>query len=84
MRKSIRIFRAAEQAVGRLTGGGTDRTCWMIGDSLSHDIIGARRAGWNTVWFNRGASDDEGREFSDHIVRSETEMYEAIWLTFGK
>lgn len=80
----IQIFRAAEQTVNRLPGGGTDRTGWMVGDSLSHDIIGAKRAGWNTIWFNRGTSDDAGREFSDRIAHSETEMYEAIRLTFGK
>jgi putative hydrolase of the HAD superfamily len=43
----IRIFKYAEQSVNT-----TPEKCMMIGDGLEVDIIGAKEAGWDTVYFN--------------------------------
>lgn len=43
-----RIFRLAAQRCGMPA----DRTGWMVGDSLTHDVAGGRAAGLRTVWIN--------------------------------
>lgn len=67
------IFRAAEEK----TGNAAYFVQWMIGDSVSHDIAGAKQAGWHTIWMNRGVSDDAGKGVSDRIVHSENELAKA-------
>lgn len=42
------IFRAAEQAMGL-----APENLWLAGDSLKHDILGAKAAGWHTIWLDR-------------------------------
>lgn len=46
------IFRAAEKVMGL-----QPRDLWLAGDSLKHDIEGAAKAGWHTVWFDRSGKD---------------------------
>ena len=58
----IRVFRKVQEALG-LDVGHT----YYIGDSFANDVIGAKRAGWKAVWFNRrhhgvpGCEDDPDR-----------------------
>ena len=58
------VFREAERRMGLNL-----RETWYIGDSYEHDIVGAKAAGWNTIWLDRnrrgegfiaGAADDTG------------------------
>ncbi|RYD51937.1 MAG: noncanonical pyrimidine nucleotidase, YjjG family [Sphingobacteriales bacterium] len=42
------IFRMAQQECGAASGS----VCLMIGDSLEADILGARLAGWQSVFYN--------------------------------
>ena len=62
------IFRAAQERFGL----GPD-DLWMVGDSLSADIYGAKACGWHTLWLCRdGAQAD--RVDTDLTARSEEEM----------
>ncbi|WP_226583998.1 HAD family hydrolase [Halobacillus litoralis] len=45
---SIDIFRVVEEQMGIEPGNS-----YYIGDSYQNDVIGAKRAGWNSVWVNR-------------------------------
>ena len=45
----VRIFRYALECVQTTTD-----ECLMIGDGLAVDILGAREAGWDTLYFNPG------------------------------
>jgi putative hydrolase of the HAD superfamily len=57
------IFRLTARRCGTdLTGG------WMIGDSPSADIAGARSAGLSTIWIHRG-QDWPGGPQPDHIAK---------------
>ena len=44
----IRIFRVAEQKMCL-----EKETIWYVGDSYTSDVIGAKQAGWNCIWYNR-------------------------------
>ena len=61
-RDKIRVFKKVQEALG-LDVGHT----YYIGDSFANDVIGAKRAGWKAVWFNRrhhgvpGCEDDPDR-----------------------
>jgi putative hydrolase of the HAD superfamily len=46
---SVEIFRRAEN-----TAGSKAETSMMIGDNLNTDVMGAKNAGWTSVWFNVG------------------------------
>ena len=39
------------KAAGRF--GITPDDAWLVGDSLSHDVEGAARCGWHTIWYNK-------------------------------
>lgn len=85
------IFRAAEKAMGLKPD-----QIWLIGDSLKHDIEGARAAGWHTLWFDRsghgidlncapGTSNQltsAAEELADLIVTSEDQMAETLKQLF--
>ena len=62
------IFRAAQERSGL-----EPDDLWMIGDSVSADIHGAKACGWHTLWLCRdGAQAD--RVDTDLTARSEEEM----------
>lgn len=44
---NIEIFREAERL-----GNTTKEACLMIGDNFEADIQGAKKAGWQTIWYN--------------------------------
>ena len=44
----IRIFEYAEQKLQL-----DKKDIWYVGDSYKNDVIGAKQAGWNCIWYNR-------------------------------
>lgn len=70
------IFRAAEKAMEL-----PPEHLWIVGDSLRHDIEGARSAGWHTIWFDR-SRDGHSRGAADITVHSEEELSGALEDTF--
>lgn len=50
------IFEAAAEACG-----GTAGEVWMVGDSPTHDIVGAAALGFKTAWLRRGRVWDASR-----------------------
>lgn len=71
----LRIFRLMEERLGHPA-----EEMWMIGDSYANDMMGAKAAGWNTVWVNyhhreipQNAAD--GEDFRpDYTVYTEEEL----------
>ncbi|MCA0970439.1 HAD family hydrolase [Halobacillus litoralis] len=65
---STEIFRIVEREMGI-----APENAYYIGDSYGHDIVGAKKAGWNAVWINRRKheipSDAEHRP--DYIIDGE-------------
>lgn len=47
IKPEIEIFRLAENLAGAET-----QDCVMIGDSLESDMVGAKNAGWDAIYFN--------------------------------
>ncbi|WP_229782733.1 HAD family hydrolase [Oceanobacillus indicireducens] len=52
-------------------------TTWYIGDSYSNDIIGAREAGWNSIWFNPRNEKCE-KNIATSTVSSTSELF--VWI----
>lgn len=46
---------------------------WIAGDSVKHDILGAKACGWHTLWLRRKGENPEGVE-TDLRADNETEM----------
>ncbi|WP_455390326.1 HAD family hydrolase [Lactiplantibacillus pentosus] len=47
----------------------TPATTYYIGDSFANDIIGAKQAGWHTIWLNRRQHQiHNANAYADHIV----------------
>lgn len=61
-----RIFRYALERIGVQPGNALH-----VGDSMKHDVVGARRAGMKTVWIR---SEEEIREEPDYILCSIREL----------
>lgn len=52
---------------------------WMIGDSFSSDIEGAKEAGWKTIWLNKNLETvPEGKQAPDYIAETEEELLEIV------
>lgn len=53
--------------------------CLYIGDSWRNDVIGAKNAGWNMIWFNHRAQ-QQGKDNIDKVTeaRSIAELVEAV------
>ena len=64
----IGIFRAGEERMGL-----NPADLWMVGDSVKHDIRGAKACGWHTLWLRRNEKPAGGME-SDLSADSEREM----------
>lgn len=49
----------------------------MVGDSLPNDIMGAKHAGWKTVWLKRREWENSGLadHDADYMVRTEEELH---------
>ena len=62
------IFRAAQERFGLVPDD-----LWMVGDSVSADIRGAKACGWHTLWLCRGG-EKAGKVDADLIAESEEEM----------
>lgn len=59
MKPDRRIFEAAIDAA-RLAGAGEAGRRIYVGDSYPHDVIGARRAGWEAVLYNPSGAETPG------------------------
>lgn len=65
-----RIFSRAAERMGILP----EEICY-VGDSFENDIVGAKAAGWNAVWYNhRGHQATREDVKPDEIVTSEKEL----------
>ena len=62
------IFRAAEERFGLRPDD-----LWLVGDSVSADIYGAKACGWHTLWLRRGGAEAD-RVDTDLVAESEEEM----------
>lgn len=52
---------------------------YFVGDSLNHDLIGAKQAGWKMIWINRRNHDVSKCLYQpDYIVKNEEEMISTI------
>lgn len=52
---------------------------WFIGDSIIHDVEGAKQAGWHMIFLNRRHYDTtEMKHQPDHIVTSEEALFDLI------
>ena len=70
----VEIFRCAERKLGAVP-----QDCWFVGDTYDCDVVGAIRAGWHNVWFNRrGRTLDSDMPAPDIEVSSEAELIAAI------
>jgi FMN phosphatase YigB (HAD superfamily) len=47
----------------------------MIGNSCKKDIQGAKKAGWNTIWFN------ESQGVNEHCEQADASIYHMSQLT---
>ncbi len=50
---------------------------WMVGDSVRHDIQGAKALGWHTLWIRRNDKDSSEAD-ADITVDSEKELCEIL------
>ena len=64
-----RIFSRAAERMGILP----QEICY-VGDSFENDIVGAKAAGWNAVWYNHRGHQAAGDVKPDAVVRSEAEL----------
>lgn len=56
----------------------------FIGDTFDSDIVGAKRAGWQTVWLNRRQRTmPDGEVVPDFCVSDEAELYDVIMKWIG-
>lgn len=68
------IFRIMEE---RLGVGPVD--ILYVGDSYENDVVGAKRAGWQSLWFNhRKRSSLEGAYQADYIIERWNQLEETI------
>ena len=52
---------------------------YFVGDSITHDIMGAKRAGWKMIWLNRRHHDLSSSKYQpDYVAKSEAEMISII------
>lgn len=75
----IQIFESAEARFN------LDKTnTWYVGDSYTHDIIGATNAGWKTIWMNHRNQeiDFEADVLPTKTVKSSTELKDVIFDLF--
>ena len=52
----------------------------MIGDSWQHDILGAKKAGIDQIFYNPLEKPREGEETPTHEIKDLREIYERIIL----
>ena len=58
---------------------------WMIGDSFSSDMEGAKKAGWKTIWLNKNLETvPEGKEAPDYIAQTEEKLLEIVKILVMK
>lgn len=52
---------------------------YFVGDSLTHDITGAKNAGWHAIWIDRRGNDLlASKQKPDYIVKNEDELFKLI------
>ena len=61
--------------------GARAEQCLMVGDSLTSDILGAKRAGMKAIWVNRTGREPAEGAAPDEIVENLTEILSSGLLT---
>lgn len=52
---------------------------YFVGDSITHDIEGAKNAGWHAIWMDRRGNDlSTAMKQPDYIVKNEEELFALI------
>lgn len=53
---------------------------YYIGDTFANDVIGAKNAGWNSIWINRRkfAAPSESEYYPDYEANSDQELFDII------
>lgn len=74
VKPDLRIFRLAEERMN-LSG----HEIWYVGDSFPNDMLGARTAGWRTIWLNRRRkalpkTEEEGGWQPDYEIHTDEEL----------
>lgn len=76
----IQLFEKAEEAFGC-----KKKELWYVGDSYANDIIGAKQAGWNCIWFNRRKQEQPQTELKPNfIVGDEENLFHLFQLLLKK
>jgi len=65
----LRIFHMAEELSGH-----SPQQLIYVGDSMTHDMIPAGKAGWTTVWYNRRKAPEREEYTPDYTVDSEENL----------
>lgn len=69
-----KIFEAAEQRFNLIKNH-----TWYVGDSFTHDIIGAANSGWHTIWLNNHKKPQIDPSYSaSKVVNSTLELKEYL------
>lgn len=59
--------------------GGKTENMWYVGDTYEMDVIGAKNAGWNVIWFNHRNREVPGKKnLADMTVHTAEELLEAL------
>ena len=70
----LKVFRHIEKQLHN-----KPENTYFVGDSITHDIAGAKRAGWHMIWLNRRHHDLSSSEYQpDYIANNEEEMIRII------
>jgi putative hydrolase of the HAD superfamily len=65
----VRIFREAERL-----GNTSKESCLMIGDNFNTDITGAKKAGWQSIWYNP----EQNKRYQATQVNCLTELMDVL------
>lgn len=70
----IRIFKQAEKVMSL-----KPENTYFIGDSFANDVIGAKNAGWKSIWCNRRQNNiSEIKIKPDHIISDKDLLLDAV------
>ena len=74
----VRIFHHAGQKFHI-----SPQDAWYIGDSYTSDILGAKSAGWHTIWLSRRAEPSPAENLADYTVSSYDALFSLLKALCG-
>lgn len=74
IKPDLEVFRYAEEKLNL-----ESQEIWYVGDTYAADVLGAKRAGWNVIWYNhRNRLVPETGNAADITVQTAEELADAI------